>query len=235
MGLKPGARGGFGLALACLVGIGVYLISSGVLSGSSSGPALGNACLQPHRPEVARVAPAALGSLREDVVRVLPERIGRLYEEGTVVSANAWNDSLPLPPAVSPTALRPAGYEMRWWAPDGDDVVADAFEFRSAEDARLFLARAGSTHCRLIAHAQSAPIPAQSRNVTWVNPDEASEVDVYVVRGRRVYRIGDVPPGQRGAHVSQRALARALLTVDSLACLLPHASCSRQQRPTVPT
>jgi hypothetical protein len=29
--------------------------------------------------------------------------------------------------AVSCTASRPAGYEMRWWAPNRDDIVADVF------------------------------------------------------------------------------------------------------------
>ena len=82
-------------------------------------------------PEVKRVAPNEIGGLREDVARALPQRVGRLYEEGTVRSAVAWSDEDPAPPATSPHARRPAGYEMRWWAPNGDDVVADVLVFAS--------------------------------------------------------------------------------------------------------
>src|SRR3954451_12760652 len=107
---------------------------------SASSHRLAARCVQAgDLPEVATVPPRSLGALREDVVRVLPERVGRLYEEGTVHSSVAWSDEEPAPPATSPGARRPAGYEMRWWAPNGDDVVADELVFSSAEQARRYV------------------------------------------------------------------------------------------------
>lgn len=220
------------LLLACLAGAVIAAVTTGVFSRSSTVEAPVSACLSPDRPEVSRVAPSALGPLRESVARVLPERLGRLYEEGTVDSANAFNDNVPLPPTVSPTERRPGGYEVRWWAPNGDDVVADVFVFPSAREAQRFLGQAASTHCRLRSRAAGAPFPPDSRNLTWVNPDNVTEADVYLLRGARVYRVADVPANQRG-HSPDRSITHAFATVDTLACLLPAAHCS-PQRPTVP-
>lgn len=218
--------------LAVLGGLAAYLLLTHVLSSGSSSPLSAlSACLPRHRPQVERVAPRALGPLREAVVRVLPERLGRLYEEGTIESANAFNDDFPLPPPVSATQARPGGYEMRWWAPNGDDIVADVFVFASAGEAGRFLREASGTGCRLHAHAREAPLPPRSHNLTWLNPEHVTEADLYLRRGSRVYRVADVPPAQRGRLASRRAIAHAFLTIDTLACLLPHASCSESQRP----
>jgi hypothetical protein len=220
--------------LAALAGVLAYALATHVLSGrSSSRPTALSACRAAGRPQVERVAPAALGRLRESIVRVLPQRLGRLYEEGTIESANAFRDGLPLPPPVSFTAPRPGGYEMRWWAPNGDDIVADVFQFASASEANGFLALATSTRCRLHARARQAPLPPDSHNLTWLNPDYALEADVYLRRGARVYRVVDVPPSRRGVLAGTAAITRAFLTVDTLACLLPQVRCT-PLRPTVP-
>lgn len=223
-------RGGRGSRLllvpaACLAGLLIYVLLPG-----AGGPAALASCTA-GAPAVLRVAPQRLGGLREAVARVLPDRLGRLYEEGAVTGATAWSDDEPLPPAVSVTARRPAGYEMRWWAPDGDDVVADVYEFANGKAAQRFLDLAGSGRCRRRAREQPSERPAQARNVSWVNPDGASEVDLYMARGPRVYRVADAPAVSPGRGPQ---LARALYTIDLLACLLPEAGC-RSESAGVPS
>lgn len=176
-------------------------------------------------PEVSRVAPARLGALRASVARVLPQRVGRLYEEGTVVASDAWSDDSPEPPPVSATAPRHGGYEMRWWAPNGDDVAADVFVFATAGAAQRFLALAGGPRCRAQARPQSPTRPPFAREVSWINPDGAAEADLYLARGTRVYRIADAP-GQQSPATRLAGLARAFGTIELLACLLPGAKCS---------
>jgi hypothetical protein len=222
------------LLLCVLAGVGTYALVTRVFDSSSSSSAtISSACLEGRKPKVQNVSPQVLGALRESVARVLPERFGRLYEEGTVESANAWNDDSPVGPPVSVTQPRSGGYEMRWWAPGGDDIAADAFQFKSADEAQTFAARATSSYCRPTGQARGAPRPSGARNLTWINPDNAREVDIYVTRGTRVYRVVDVPSGQLHGRATTRALTHALITVDSLACLLPEANCARQQRPSV--
>lgn len=199
----------------CLTGLLVYLILPG-----AGGPAA-LACTE-RAPQVLRVAPQKLGGLREAVARVLPDRLGRLYEEGAVTGQTAWSDDQPQPPTVSPGERRPAGYEMRWWAPDGNDVVADVYEFADADAARRFLELAGSGQCRQKAREQPSERPPRARNVSWVNPDGVTEVDLYMARGARVYRVADAPAVSA---TSGPQLSRALYTIDLLACLLPEAGC----------
>ena len=134
-------------------------------------------------PEVRQVPPSELGGLRGAVTRALPQRVGRLYEEGTVKAAVAWTDEEPAPPATSPHALRPAGYEMRWWAPNGDDVVADVLVFASQAKAQRYVSVAASKRCRLQARSGAASRPPEARNLSWLNPDGALQADVFLARG----------------------------------------------------
>jgi hypothetical protein len=126
----------------------------------------------------------------------------------------------------------PAGYEVRWWALDRqgneDDVVADVLEFASERQAEDALARAASPRCRSDGAAHAARLPSGASNLFWVNPDNAQERDVLFVRGRRLYRVGDVPSNYPPATgPAQRALERhrANGTVQVLACALPGAGC----------
>ncbi len=208
---------GTSLLAACLAGLLVYLVLPG-----ASGPG-GRACGGGGAPALAQGPPQRLAPLREAVSGVLPQRVGRLYEEGTISSQTAWSDNEPAPPPVSQTAARPEGYEMRWWAPNGDDVVADAFVFSSPALAQRFFALASAPGCRRSAHAQPSERPPLSRDLYWVNPDGASETDVYLVRGATVYRVGDAPAGPQASSATARE--RAFVTVDTLACLLPDAQC----------
>jgi hypothetical protein len=181
-------------------------------------------------PEVRQVSAKGLGALREAVARVLPQRVGRLYEEGTVTSRNAWSDNEPTGPTVSPAASRPGGYEMRWWAPNNDDIVADVFVFSSSRQAARFFDHATSSRCRHGARQTAAARPPLARNLAWVNPDLVGESDVYLLRGARVYRVADVPAGESRGHGSGIGLERAARTIDTLACLLPEAHCAQGSR-----
>jgi hypothetical protein len=156
--------------------------------------------------------------------------VGRLYEEGTITSRNAWSDNEPTGPAVSPTATRPGGYEMRWWAPNNDDIVADVFVFSSRRQAGQFFERAASVRCRHGARQATTATPPLARNLAWVNPDLVGESDVYLLRGTRVYRVADVPAGESTGVGAEILLERASRTVDTLACLLPEARCLQGSR-----
>jgi hypothetical protein len=210
-----------GVLLACLAGLIAYLAWPGATTTKLAACVGGRGA-----PEVPHVPPRDLSGLRESVARVVPERLARLYEEGTIVAASAWSDEEPSPPPVSPRAKRPAGYEMRWWAPNGDDIAADVLSFASPRSAERFLALAGSERCRVHARRHAPAGPPRVSNLTWLNPDGAAEADVYMRRGSRVYRIADAPSGQHQGTVRAGSLTRAVATIDALACLLPGAHCS---------
>ena len=224
---RGGGRVRLGLLLACLGVLVVYLSASrdGIVSRAG-----GAGCPAASARQVRSVTAADLSELRASVARVLPQRIGRLYEEGTISSANAWSDNSPSPPPVSSSALRPAGYEMRWWAPSGDDVVADVFLFAGRRQAREFLAQAGATRCRPSGSQAAAPWPAQALNLLWVNPDGFTQEDVLFSSGAGVYRVGEVLSGRSGRKPTRRELQRAFFTVDTLACRLPGARCLLARR-----
>jgi hypothetical protein len=188
------------------------------------------ACAGAGAPAVQTVAPQQLGQLRASVVRALPQRVGRLYEEGTVLSSTVWTDDSPSGPTVSPTARRPAGYEMRWWAPNGDDLVADVLVFANSQTAARFMEQAAGARCGHLTLASTTTTPPQGHNLAWLNPDHVAETDVYLARGSRVYRVADAPAGQVHGSISPARTRRALVLVDTLACLLPGAHCSSVNR-----
>jgi hypothetical protein len=165
------------------------------------------------------------------VAAVLPQRLGRLYEEGTVTAASAFSDAEPAPPPLSSTASRPGGYEMRWWAPNRDDVAADVFVFSSSAEAQRFLQRAVDARCRSSGQEMTAPKPFQAHNLAWINPDGFAQADVFFARGRRVYRVSDVPVGTKPRTLTLAQLQRTLYTVDALSCLLSEAHCSTAREP----
>jgi len=223
-GLPPARRAGAlrPVGLACLAGLIAYLVITDV---AGNGPARNGACPNAGAPEVVRLAPATLSPLRGQVAAVLPQRFGRLYEEGTVTARSAFSDAEPAPPPLSSTALRPGGYEMRWWAPNGDDIAADVFVFSSPGEAQRFLQRAVDPRCRNSGQEMSAPNPFQAHNLAWINPDGFAQADVLFARGRRVYRVSDVPVGAKPRALTLAELQRTLYTVDALSCLFSEAHC----------
>ena len=224
--------------LAVLAALVLFLTLHGPLqrsSGSTTTVASAPCEGQRGAPQVRPVEPRQQSALRDAVARVVPERVARLYEEGSVQSRSAWTDEEPAPPPVSPTAPRPGGYEMRWWAPNGDDVVADVFTFADASLAQRFLGMASSTRCRSKASTSVPAAPPQAVNLTWLNPDDAAQADVFLRDGARVYRVADAPAGQHGGEIRAGSLTHAFLTVDALACLLPGAHCSDVARNAIPS
>jgi hypothetical protein len=213
---------------ACLLGVLAYDLFGISTAGENPHPL--SACEGEGAPQVLSVAPQELGRLRASVARALPQRVGRLYEEGSIVGSTVWTDDSPSGPTVSPTAKRPDGYEMRWWAPNGDDLVADVLVFADPGAAAKFLERAAGARCGHVTLAGPANRPPQARNLAWLNPDHVAETDVYLARGSRVYRVADAPAGQIRGNLAPARLRRALILVDTLACLLPSAHCSSESR-----
>ncbi|HXB16258.1 MAG TPA: hypothetical protein VNV44_11015 [Solirubrobacteraceae bacterium] len=217
--------------IAILAGLVVFLV---LPNGSSAPRRTAARCASTTSvPEVRRVPAKELGALREAVSRVLPERAGRLYEEGAVTARIAWTDERPSPPTVSPAASRPAGYEMRWNAPNGVDILGDVLVFSTPARAQRFLTLASSTFCHGTATQVAAPRPPAGRNLAWVNPDGLLQADLFIARGTHVYRVTEASGGGPTARSAQEAvrpdagLARVFATINVLACLLPAADCTR--------
>jgi hypothetical protein len=222
--------------LAILAALVVFLV---LPSGSSAPRRTAARCKGATRvPEVSRVAASEIGALREAVSRVLPQRAGRLYEEGTVTARIAWNDEKPSPPALSPAERRPGGYEMRWYAPNGVDIVGDVLVFSTPARANRFLALASSAACRGSAAQLAAPRPPAGRNLAWVNPSGVLQADLFMARGTHVYRVAEASDGAPRVRSPRErirpnaALARVFATINVLACLLPEAHCTRVQNGT---
>jgi hypothetical protein len=203
-------------------------------SAQASGTAFAPGCPGQGAPEVESIPEQDLAALRTAVSQIMPPRVGRVYEAGTITTSNLWSDDSPQRSSSSgsQTGSVPAGYEVRWWAldrdGDEDDVVADVLEFASERQAVDALARAASPRCRRDGAAYAAHFPSGASNLYWVNPDNAQQWDALFVRGRRLYRVDDVPPDYPPATGSaQRKLERlrALMTVNVLACALPDAGC----------
>ncbi len=155
------------------------------------------------------------------------------YEQGLVASSSAWSDSEPGTHKLLPLGPRdPGGYEMRWWMANGDDVGADVMVFANTRQARDFFMRASSTRCRPASATLAASFPPGGRNLEWRNPDGFAQEDVYLLRGRRVYRVAVVKAGAGGS-ITAAARSAAFSLVNGLACALPGAACQRYSSPTL--
>jgi hypothetical protein len=225
---------GLALAVLALLSVRGGLFDLGSGPAQARGAAFPVGCPGRGAPEVKSIPGADLAALRNAVSPIMPPRVGRVYEAGTITTSNLWSDGSPLRVSSLSSSANsvPAGYEMRWWALDRegneDDVVADVLEYATERQAKDALARAASTHCRSGGAAHTARFPSGASNLFWVNPDKAEQWDVLFVRGRRLYRLADVPseyPPATGP--AQRALERrrATSTVELLACALPNAAC----------
>lgn len=187
---------------------------------------LGN-CLAQAPPPVESISRATLRELREDLRRVMFGRARRLYELGVAASSYAWSDSEPGKHTSLPPAPRdPGGYELRWWATGGDDVVADAFVFAKTDQAQDFFAQAANTRCRSSSATFTTSLPPDGRDLMWRNPDGFAQEDVYLLRGQRVYRVGVVRAGA-GSDTTAVEESAAFSLVNSLACALPETGCDR--------
>jgi hypothetical protein len=223
---------GLAVALFALLATRGGLLDLGAGSSRATGAVFPPGCPGRGAPEVAATTVGDLAALRHAAVRIMPPAVGRVYEQGTITPGNLWTDDSPQRLSSSPASAAPAGYEVRWWALDRDgnedDVAADVFEFATPRQAREVLVRATSTRCRRRGESHEALLPSGASELAWVNPDDAEEWDVLFVRGRRLYRVGDVPAnypppkGPRQRRIKTLAVER---TVAVLACALPDADC----------
>lgn len=222
------------MPLACLAVLVINLVTTswngflgiGNPSQSRTDGAWAVGCPARDAPSVASVSPGYIAELQADMESVMRGRHGRLYSLGVVTSENAWSDNYPQPGVTLPkTARIPGAYEIRWWAPNRDDVVADVFVFAQTGQARRFFERASSARCRPASAATSTSSPPNAQNLMWRNPDDVFQEDVYLLRANRVYRVSDVRArsGQRTPSSIERKEAFSI--VDHLACALPEADC----------
>jgi hypothetical protein len=188
----------------------------------------------PSSPPVARLPAGQLLELRSELAGVMARADGRVYASGPVPPSAVWTDD---PPEGSSLGLSkdrtgPASYELRQWAPDPrfgpayrDDIAGEVFMFSTPSEAQSFFARAASAKCHRSAVTRRASRPVRARNMIWVNPDAATEEDVYLIDGRRVYRLVDVRPSGGGNPRWSNAQQVGVLTVNRLACTIIGADC----------
>jgi hypothetical protein len=215
-----------GLLLLILVALAAYAGASwrGLFTDGGEFAAGAN-CPAAEARGAAMVSRAELADLREGIQRVVFfDRRLRPYEEGVVAPIVAWSDAEPGARGSLPAGESMGGYEMRWWMPSGDDVVADGFVFAGRDEARAFFAVASEVACRPNANALKATLPPGGRNLSWRNPDGFMQEDLFLLRGRRVYRVAVVRPGS-ARRSGRLAEGRAFGLVGLLACALPRARC----------
>jgi hypothetical protein len=211
------------LLLVVLAGLTAYLASSqfGLLGLGSAGGA--EDCPAAEAPSLASLSRAQLLELREELRGVVGNG-GRLYEQGLIEPGYMWSDGEPGTSKELPPGSHPGGYELRWWLPDGDDVVVDGMVFAGADRARGFYEQAASTDCRPQATVLDAPSPPGGSNLVWRNPDGYAQEDLFLLRGRRVYRVAVVLAGV-GDLVSPVTRHVGFSIVNRLACALPEVVC----------
>jgi hypothetical protein len=220
-----GSRARLSALLACLVLalLGLLHGRAGVFSAAGEPSPSWRRCIPPV-PPLATVDFPGLYSLRGSLLGVMSPLARVRYAAGIVSTEVAWSDNSParLRSSRLEGGLWPASYEMRTWAGNGEDIVADVFQFASAGQAQSFFERAASTHCHRAATEREASRPPRARNLVWVNPDGPTQEDVYMLRGTRVYRVGEVRVERQPAGVEQQA---GVSRVNTLACALPGAAC----------
>ena len=153
---------------------------------------------------------------------------GRLDIEGPQDPMAAWSDQYPSDVSPHDPFLIPAlaGYEIRWWSPEGLHGAADLFVFASAGQAARYVRQATSPRCRhsgVISHPVAEPAGAVS--LVWDNPLGYLQADLFFARGNRAYRVGVVPPGSAGEPPDEVDASRLLKTPQENACQLSGAAC----------
>jgi hypothetical protein len=135
---------------------------------------------------------------------------GRVDVEGPQDPMAAWSDQVPSSASPHDPFVLPAlaGYEIRWWSPQGGHDVADLFVFRTARDAARYVRLATASRCGgrgAVSYRITAP--AGARSLVWDNPLGYRQADVFFSRGDRAYRVGEVPPRSPSDSDGRRLLA----------------------------
>jgi len=227
-----------GAAIALLLGTRTSLLNAvGVGGGGNANGQVGSAvvasmrCVAHRLPALAGADLDGLVELHRAPLAVFERSGGRRYAVGIVTPEDMWSDDSPLRVRSSRLAdgLWPAGYEMRWWTRDYD-VAADALMFAESREARDFFGKAASTDCHSAGVVWPALSPPRARNLTWVNPDDARQSDVFLLRGRRVYRVVAVRLQGAPTETPQAERRTGARLADTLACALPGAGCTAPGR-----
>ncbi len=154
--------------------------------------------------------------------------------EGPQDPIAAWSDQVPSFASPRDAYLVPAlaGYEIRWWSPEGVHEVADLFVFPTAGDASRYVRLATLPRCRHFgAVSYPVTVPAAARSLVWDNPLGYLQADVFFSRGNRAYRVSEVPPGPRDQPPSHIDGRRLLRTPEEIACQLGDARCRTHGAP----
>jgi hypothetical protein len=200
------------LLLACLaVAIFALLGGSTGFSLSSGRNALdsGRSCVPP-TPPLAKVSESELRDLHAGLLEMMAPLARARYAWGTVAPKATWSDEQPLGLRSAVHSSRPAewlwpaSFEMRSWTvdpkppPAQEDIGADVFMFADSAEARGFFVEASSARCHRDGVEGSAPEPPQAHTLAWVNPDDAAEEDVFLLRVRAC--IASSSSGRENAH-----------------------------------
>ncbi len=236
--LAAASRARLPLLLACL-GVAVIglvadrggVFAAGTTEQSAASPATFQAsspqtspCSFGDGPRLAVVGESEWAVLRNRVSAILADVGGRPYEAGIPTTSDMWSDDRPTEPGSAASGEGyPAGYELRRWADNGDDVVADVLEFPTGSAATTFFREVVTTGCRRRATVWPAVMLPAAGHLVWENPDGYMQEDTFLARGRLVYRFTDVrrPAGSSPAGEERAAFA----ITDALACEVPDAGC----------
>jgi hypothetical protein len=218
------------LAIAVL---GLLSARSNILSSRAGARSAGIECVPTSIPSLTTATLHDLLELRTRLLPVMAPINTRRHVWGPVPPEAVWSDNLArgVPSARLPSGLWPSSYEMGAWG-QGENVVADVFLFANSRQARRFFEQASSAHCHRHGSVQPASRPPQARNLVWVNPDGPTQEDVFLLRGRRVYRVGRVGAGPVHGRPTGADQAAGVAKVDALACNLSDARCPEGARKT---
>ena len=215
------------LVLLALALLGMTSSRSGIFSSTAQGSHPLRTCFG----DLPALATAGLGEIVQLRAALLPVMAplahGRYYQVGIAAPQDAFSDDSPLAVRSSrlPEGGWPASFEMRAWALAGGDVAGDVFVFATEAQARAFFEKATSTRCRHAGTEMAVSTPYGARDLAWINPDDVAQLDVYLVRGARVYRIGEVPSWAGDSRFSEVELERLAARVNAMACRLAQAGC----------
>ncbi len=211
--------------LGVLVGLSAYALTTKTdLLGGDSGSATAETCPINRQPSLPNVDSDELTALRSRALAAFPTHHLDPYEEGPVDLSVAWTDAEPGRSGV-PGGGGPSGFELRWWAPSGDDIGVDVWRLSSAEAASKFIGEAARGECRTEALSRPSSHPPGTHNLQWRNPDGYFQQDAFLSRGRTAYRVVIVRPGSE-SRPSIFARLRAFRIVDELAGGIPGAGWS---------